>query len=189
MKILKGEKSHSAGARFPTWMPRRAGRVTLTAMDLASLPQRVGDPPRTNPAMPHTQESENAPSPLQEALFERIAALPGVEVGRSLVSVPGARAFHLDAEHARGSAEAFMVATEFAHIHPARDGSLHVKLPEALARQVIERGWGEFHPMVLQGAIPPTTLMVFGPRDESELDTVFAIVRASYDAATGATIE
>jgi phospholipase/carboxylesterase len=136
--------------------------------------------------MPHTQESENAPSPFQEALFERIAALPGVEVGRSHVSVPGARAFHLDAEHAKGSTEAFMMGTEFAHLHPEYDGSLHVKLPEAMARQVIERGWGEFHPMAAQGAIPPTTLMVFGPRDEAEVDTIFSIVRASYEEATGA---
>jgi phospholipase/carboxylesterase len=156
-------------------------------MDLSSLPKRIGDPPRTNPAMPHTQESENAPSPLQEALFERIAGLPGVVVGPSHVSVPGARAFRLDTAHAGGSSDDFMVGTEFAHLHPSYDGSLHVKLPEAMARQVIELGWGEFHPMVLQGAIPPTTLMVFGPRDEAELETVFAIVRASYDEATGAT--
>jgi phospholipase/carboxylesterase len=156
-------------------------------VDLSTLPERIGGPPRTNPAMPHTQVSENAPSPLQEALFERISALPGVAVGPSHVSVPGARGFHLDAEHAKGATEAFMVGTEFAHLHPAYDGSLHVKLPEAMARQVIEHGWGEFHPMVSQGAIPPTTLMVFGPRDDSEVDTVFAIVRASYDAATGAT--
>jgi phospholipase/carboxylesterase len=155
-------------------------------MDLSSLPKRMGEPPRTNPAMPHQQESENAPPALQEALFQRVAALPGVLVGRSHVSVPGARAFHLDEAHAAGPEGSFMLGTEFAHLHPEYDGSLHLVLPEAAARQVIERGWGEFHPMVAQGVMPPTNLMVFGPRDDNELDTVFSIVRASYDSATGA---
>ena len=156
-------------------------------MDLSSLPNRIGDPPRTNPTMPHQQQSENAPPALQEALLERIAALPGIAVGPSHVSVPGARAFHLDEAHATGPERAFMVGTEFAHLHPAYDGSLHLVLPEPMARQVIEHGWGEFHPLVLRGEMPPTMVMVFGPRDDAELDTVFSIVRASYDSATGAT--
>lgn len=156
-------------------------------VDLSSLAQRAGDPPRTNPQMPHQQESENAPAGLQEALFERCAALPGVVVGRSQVSVAGARAFYLDEAHANGPSEAFMVGREFAHLHPTYDGSLHLILPEATARSVIDRGWGEFHPMVAQGAIPPTNLMVFGPRDEAELEVVWSIVQASYNNACGAS--
>ena len=153
-------------------------------IDLSVLPQRRGDAPQTNPRMPHQQVSQNAPTVLQEALFERAATLPGVIVGRSHVSVPGARAFHLDDAHAAGPRDAFMVGTEFAHLHPEEDGSLHLVLPEPLARQVIERGWGEFHPMVQQGMMPPTNLMVFGPRDEAELEIVWSIVEASYANAT-----
>jgi hypothetical protein len=156
------------------------------APDLSTLPQRTGEPPQTHHNMPHRQQSENAPPELQEALFERIAALPGVVVGASHVSVPGARAFHLDAEHAIGGEGAFMVGSEFAHLHPAYDGSLHLVLPEAWAREVIARGWGEFHPMVEQGMMPPTTIMVYGPRNEAELSSVMHIVRASYDNASGA---
>ena len=153
--------------------------------DLSALPQRRGDAPDTNPRMPHQQVSQNAPSELQEALFERAATLPGVVVGRSHVSVPGARAFHLDEAHADGPQEAFMIGTEFAHLHPQDDGSLHLVLPEPLAKQVIERGWGEFHPLVPQGVMPPTNLMVFGPRDADELEIVWSIVQASYANATG----
>jgi phospholipase/carboxylesterase len=152
--------------------------------DLSALPQRRGEGPDTNPRMPHQQVSQNAPAELQEALFERAATLPGVMVGRSHVSVPGARAFHLDNAHAAGSQDAFMVGTEFAHLHPHEDGSLHLILPEPLARQVIERGWGEFHPLVQQGMMPPTNLMVFGPRDAEELEIVWSIVEASYANAT-----
>ena len=154
-------------------------------VDLMTLSRRPGERPQTNPAMPHTQLTQLAPVELQEALFERCARLPGVLVGRSHVSVPGARAFHLDDEHAMGPREAFMVGTEFAHLHPPYDGSLHLVLPEAQARQVIARGWGEFHPLVEQGIMQPINLMVYGPRDEEELETVWQIVQASYANATG----
>lgn len=155
------------------------------SIDLSTLPRRTGEPPQTHNQMPHQQVSQNAPAELQEALFERVAELPGVVVGRSHVSVPGARAFHLEVDAAQAESGAFMAGTEFAHLHPAYDGSLHVVLPEAAARQVIDSGWGEFHPLVAQGLMPPTNVMVFGPRDEDELDAVWRIVRASYEAARG----
>ena len=153
--------------------------------DLSTLPQREGELPRTNPTMPHQQVSQNAPLEMQEALFARCAALPGVVVGQSHVSVPGARAFHLQDPGAAGPPEAFMVGTEFAHLHPAEDGSLHLVLPEESAREVIAKGWGEFHPLVWQGVMPPTNLMVFGPRNEAELEAVWQIVQAAYANARG----
>jgi Family of unknown function (DUF5519) len=153
--------------------------------DLSTLPLREGELPRTNPNMPHQQVSQNAPVRMQEALFARIAAMPGVVVGRSHVSVPGARAFHLDDASAAGPREAFMIGTEFAHLHPEEDGSLHLILPEEGAREVIAQGWGEFHPLVREGVVPPTTLMVFGPRDEAELEAVWQIVQAAYANARG----
>jgi len=135
--------------------------------------------------MPHQQLSQNATADLQEQLFMRIATLDGVVVGPSHVSVPGARAFHLDPKRARGPLEAFMVGTEFAHLHPAYDGSLHLVLPEPQAREVIAKGWGEFHPLVEQGVMPPTNVMVYGPRDEAELESVISIVLAAHANASG----
>jgi len=158
-------------------------------MALEDVPTRTGERPTTNPHMPHTQTSQQAPVELQEALFQRISNLPGVIVGRSHVSVPGARAFHLDPASAGGSPDGFMVGTEFAHLHPAHDGSLHLILPEPLARDVIAKGWGEFHPLVEQGVMPPTNLMVFGPRDPDELEAVASIVEASYRNARGGVEE
>ena len=78
-----------------------------------------------------------------------------------------------------------MQGTEFAHLHPAYDGSLHLVVTEEQARAVIEAGWGEFHPLVGLGVMPPTNLMVFGPRDEGELEVVWQIVQASYVNARG----
>ncbi|MFY9614725.1 MAG: luciferase family protein [Candidatus Dormiibacterota bacterium] len=159
--------------------------MSTGAADLSTLPQRQGARPETHHQMPHQQLSQNAGADLQERLFEQIASLNGVVVGPSHVSVPGARAFHLDPDHAGGPPEAFMVGTEFAHLHPASDGSLHLVLPEPQAREVIAKGWGEFHPLVEQGVMPPTNVMVYGPRDEAELESVMDIVLAAYVNAAG----
>jgi len=153
--------------------------------DLSDIPLRSGLPPHTNPTMPHQQLSENAPKALQEAIFERAKALPGVTVGPSLVSVPGARAFVLDESKALGPKEAFMAGREFAHLHPEYDGSLHLALPPKVAKKVIESGWGEFHPAVELGLIPPTSVMVYGPRDDAECATVWQIIEASHRFACG----
>ena len=148
------------------------------------LPARAGPAPRTTRPQPggrptpHTQLSQNAPPELQEILFERASALPGVTVGDSHVSVPGARAFHLDRSLARGPAEAFQARTEFAHLHPTPDGSLHMTLPPRLYEAVRARGWGEPHPV-------SGTMMVFGPRDPGELEVVWRLLQASYGFATG----
>ncbi|GBD08326.1 hypothetical protein HRbin22_00560 [Candidatus Thermoflexus japonica] len=152
---------------------------------LEDLPTRVGERPLTRQPMPHQQLTQNAPPALQEALFERARALPGVRVAPSRVSVPGARAFYLEPEWARGPSEAFILGHEFAHLHPPYDGSLHLTLPPEQAERVVERGWGEFHPLVAQGALPPTYVMVYGPRDETELEVVWRIFRASYAFARG----
>src|ERR1700687_2305352 len=90
--------------------------------------RRRGTKPLTTRANPHTQLDQNAPVGLQEAVFVHVSSLPGVRVGESHVSVPGARAFHLDDANSSGP-YAFMVEHEFAHLHPPSDGSLHASLP------------------------------------------------------------
>lgn len=96
----------------------------------------------------------------------------------SLVSVPGAIAFVLDEAVAGGPPEAFQAGREFAHLHPEDDGSLHMTLPAAVAREVFEKGWGEPHPA-------SGTPLVYAPRDEAELKVVRRLLRSSYDYATG----
>jgi phospholipase/carboxylesterase len=135
--------------------------------------------------MPHQQLSQNAPPDMQEALFERARGLPGVSVATSGISVPGARAFVLADEVAKGPREAYMVGREFAHLHPPYDGSLHLALPADDAAEVERLGWGELHPLSRAGGMPPTIVMAFGPRDAEELETVWRILRASHAFASG----
>lgn len=44
-----------------------------------------------------------------------------------------------------------MIGSEFAHIHPPEDGSLHMMLPEGTVPQLVELDWAEQHPMAAAG--------------------------------------
>ncbi|MFJ9173683.1 luciferase family protein [Streptomyces sp. NPDC102360] len=74
---------------------------------------------------------------------------------------------------------------EIAHIHPG-DGSMHLVLAAPDARAVIEKSWGERHP--LAGAtpqLPATYLLLYPPRDTAELEAVAGILDAAVRHAAG----
>lgn len=162
--------------------PRPSGH--WSSLPSGELPRRSGPAPRASWTIPQQQESQNSPSHLQERLFDAIRTLSGVEVGPSRISVPGARAFTL--ANGAGDDQAYLVAEagEFAHLHPGHDGSLHLALPPERAAEVSTQGWGRPH-MWAGTRLPAGFMMVYGPRDEAELDTVLAIVTASHAYATG----
>jgi len=148
-----------------------------TRMTASTMPERAGPRPEVIGPAPHAQRSQNAPAALQQELLRRARELPGVREADSGVSVPGARAFVLDEATALGPREAFMVGREFAHLHPPEDGSLHLTLPAAVADAAYAAGWGEPHPMT-------GTPLIFGPRDEVELEVVWGLLRVSYEHAS-----
>ena len=162
-----------------------AGPTTWSTLPGGQLPIRSGDRPTVSWTIPQQQESDNSPAHIQEQLLARVAALPGVTTGQSAISVPGARGFMIE----RGPdapLEGYLVpqAGEFAHLHPAFDGSLHLALPSALAADAVAKGWAVAHPLagirLARGMV-----MVYGPRDTAELSVVGGIVEASHAYATG----
>lgn len=92
------------------------------------------------------------------------------------------------ANHGSEDPQAYLVAEvgEFAHLHPAHDGSMHLVFPADLAADVSAKGWGRPH-MWAGTRLSPGFMMVFGPRDEAELAVVRGIVEASHAYASGAT--
>lgn len=152
---------------------------------MESLPVREGARPRTHRGLPHQQlDQQPEDDSLQRALAERVFALPGVREEPSGISVPGARALVLASDRALGPPEAFMVGREFAHLHPGEDQSLHIALPEQLAKAACDAGWAELHPLAGSGGAPRTVVMVYAPRDAAELDVVAALVEASHRFAS-----
>lgn len=78
-----------------------------------------------------------------------------------------------------------MVGHEFAHLHPPYDGSLHMMLPLDVAEEVVQKQWGEWHPVALRGLIPRNAVMVYGPRSPEELEVVWRLLQRSYHFARG----
>jgi phospholipase/carboxylesterase len=151
------------------------------------LPHRAAERPKVSWTIPQEQRSQTSPYSVQEELFERIARLPGVTSRQSAISVPGARGFMVAPD--AGPLDAFLVprAGEFAHLHPEHDGSLHLALPFAQARDVVEKGWGVAHP--LAGVrLARGMVMVYGPRTTAELEIVAGIVATSHAYATGTLV-
>jgi phospholipase/carboxylesterase len=149
------------------------------------LPERRGPRPQVSWTIPQQQQTQNAPQDLQERLFDEIRQLPGVGVGPSRISVPGARGFTV--RDRSGDEEAFLVSQvgEFAHLHPSYDGSLHLVLPPEMAADVSIKGWGRPH-MWAGTRLSPGFMLVYGPRNDDELATVRGIVAASRAYATSA---
>lgn len=149
---------------------------------------RRGPRPTTTDINPHTQlDQQPGASEQRHLLAADLFALPGVEERDSLISVPGARALCLP-RAVDAPADAFLIDTEFPHLHPGEDQSLHVMLPPQLVTHAIEAGWAEQHPVARRGEIPPNAVMLYAPRDDHERSVVTQLVHAAHAYASGSTV-
>ncbi len=163
--------------------------IQATEVDEAflALSIRQGLLPTTSRPVPHQQLDQNAPVSLQNALKDSIRGLPGITIASTGTSLAGSEGWFIDPDVARtGPPRAINQIGEFGHSHRPEDGSLHLFLPAAYADVVIGKRWGEPHANTQQIAGPGSTyVLVFGPRDATELGVIWRIVQASYAFASG----
>ncbi|KAJ6172169.1 hypothetical protein N7470_001236 [Penicillium chermesinum] len=85
---------------------------------------------------------------------------------------------------------------EIAHLHTGKEHSAHMTLHPADCKKVIEAGWGQRHGFAGTSAlkflsfgtkpdIPAEFLLVYAPRDETEIETFMQIMAASVKFMTG----
>jgi len=81
---------------------------------------------------------------------------------------------------------------EICHVHES-DKSMHMNLHPDDAKVVLEKGWGERHPLARGGwmaaYVPREFIMVYAPRDKTELDVVCKIIEAAAFWVTGQAVE
>lgn len=72
------------------------------------------------------------------------------------------------------------------HVH-AFDGSLHVELHPEDAKVVIDKGWGERHPLAIgwRTFLPEGYMLLYAPRTAQEVEVLMKIVGAGMGWATG----
>lgn len=156
---------------------------------MLTIPVRNGEPPKTTTSNPHEQLTQNPDAKTHQLFKTKLFTYSGVNRRPSIISVPGSEALWLEEGQACNCENGFMIGREFAHIHPAYDGSLHLALSEADFQQVIDAKWGERHPLAGLHTIPETIAMVYAPRTEEEMETVIKIVDASLMNARTALVE
>jgi hypothetical protein len=146
------------------------------------IPKRKRPKPPTHQGMPHAQIGIRPEPEIHAELFRRCYALPYVQNRPTVISVPGARALWLREDLPLAHPEVIARGREFAHIHP--DGSLHVTLPPERAREAVNKGWAEPHPLA-QYLGNEGMVMLYTPLDTGELEVVFGLILDSYNFVTG----
>lgn len=154
---------------------------------IAPLPERSGPRTQTSGTVPHVQIGVEPVPAVNDELFRRAFALPGVEDRPTIVSLPGARGMWLSDDIPLAHPEAIVSGREFAHIHP--DGSLHAPLPYERALEVAEKGWGERHPWADEREGWDGLVMLFTPQSMAELEIIFQLIVESYNHVTGQTLQ
>lgn len=183
---------------IPGWLAMNAMRVVSSSRVLrtdkfesdpnallADLPEREADRPPIAPyPVPHREVGEDCSAEMLAQLDAMLSELHGryaelTEVGTSKYE-RHADALFVPRSIERGDSR----NGEIAHVHHPQ-GSLHVHCSPADARIVIERGWGELHPLAVRGiGLPRTYLLIYAPRTEADLASIRRIVDAAISWAS-----
>ena len=140
--------------------------------------KRLGDKPETSTSGPHSQLTQQSGPMIWESLVEQSLSIPHVIQGVSGVSPRTSIALLFDdltdiANPATSLSPKSPL--EPVHFHGPHDTSTHLCLPPERAQEVCELGWGEPHQFADFG----TEIMVYGPRDESEIEIVLGFIGES----------
>ncbi|SMX36732.1 luciferase domain-containing protein [Octadecabacter ascidiaceicola] len=163
-----------------------AAFLAFTSPSLAQvmdLPMRETDRPRTTDSVPHVQLGVEPVPELVQDMLDHVETFPGVRLGATRVSLPGAIGFQLDADLPLANPQAIVGGGEFAHVHP--DGSLHASLDPAVAREAVRQGWAIPHPWADQRPGWEGFVMIYTPLTKQELDVVLQLIENSYAYVTG----
>lgn len=154
---------------------------------LPAQPQREGARPRMGKhPVPHRQldqkPEDGEARKLLDQVFDRFVDGNGtyVRYTKSFYEKRNDAVTLLEGARARRLAR--LSQGEVAHIHPG-DGSMHMIFSPSDAKQVIDKGWGERHPLagVAKRGMPDTYLMIYTPRNAAEVAVVKALLRAAVE--------
>ncbi len=163
-----------------------AAAATSMAQDVR-LPERETAVPATTDGVPHVQIGVK-PNPIfSKMLMDHVEAFPGVNLGATRVSLPGAVGFQLADGMSLAHPEVIVGGREFAHLHP--DGSLHASLVPELAKEAVRTGWAISHPWAFQRDGWEGFVMIYTPQTDQELDVVIRLVEQSYMFVTGRALD
>ncbi|KAH6615173.1 hypothetical protein C7974DRAFT_60459 [Boeremia exigua] len=145
-----------------------------------ALPARPGERPLVQGIAPQRQQTQKSDEKMYAKLVERM---------RAYASDPANMLLERTSCFEKYSSGLFASVPitrtcggEICHAHPS-DGSLHLTLHPADAKIMMEKGWGERHPLAKGGwfrrFVPREFVLIYAPRTEKDLRVVMQIVAAS----------
>jgi hypothetical protein len=154
------------------------------------LPLRKGVRPLVQGIAPQRQQTQKSDGKMYAQLVERLR-----ELARDPRNMVLERTSCFE-KHSSGLFASVPITRtcggEICHAHPS-DGSLHLTLHPADARIVLNKGWGERHPLAKGGwfrrFVPREFTLVYAPRTEDDLEAVMRIVAASVWWVSGVDVE
>ncbi|EPQ54233.1 hypothetical protein GLOTRDRAFT_94567 [Gloeophyllum trabeum ATCC 11539] len=154
----------------------------------SSIPYRSGPRPRTGwhflPQRQLDQIPDEAVKQKLRELMDRLAK----EYEKTVAVMPSPHEKVDNALIIRGTPPhkiASDAQSEILHLHASSDFSVHAILSSRDCKLVIERGWGERHPLSgVLGNVPRQFLMVYAPRNDEEFAVVERILKASIEYMT-----
>merc|ERR1712000_188756 len=170
--------------------PKQVPSKGILARD--PLPYRMGPKPQVVGIAPHRQINQPGSVHCNAALrrtLEKLALKNPDSFGTecSYIEKHGLALF------ARHPLSTTTCQGEVCHVHD-RDFSMHMSLHPEDAREVLQKGWGQRHPLgwkwwVLKTPVTADFIMVYAPRDESELRMVCRIIEGAIWYATAEETE
>ena len=182
----------------PTLHPRDG--FLASSSSTTTLPNRPGPRPTVQGIAPHRQTTQAGDATTYKSLKTHLSSIAdthahshGLYVDTSCFEKHSVGIFCAPGFCFRATCKG-----EVCHAHPS-DGSLHLTLHPADVRVVLEKGWGQRHPMAREeegcwwwalvkrwySAVPSGFVMSYAPRDEEEVAVVLEIVRAAVGWVSG----
>jgi hypothetical protein len=144
-----------------------------------NLPARKGSRPRTMLGPLHIQYNEHGDRKYLERLADQVLNWPHVEAAQPQFDRPTTIFIRLQESATASEAAAFITDREFGRILLAAP-TIYLALPTICAHWAIVRRWAEPHYLTSYGLMPAGTVVVYTPRDETELEVCAFLFQESY---------
>lgn len=147
---------------------------------LTSLPARAGSRPQVRGIAPQRQRTDKSSS---DVYWSLVAGMRRLIDDRENALLERTSCFEKNSSGLFSSEPITRTCGgEVCHAHPS-DGSMHMTLHPADANVVLEKGWGERHPLARGGwcrrFVPREFVLIYAPRDLEEVDVAMEIISAA----------
>jgi hypothetical protein len=146
------------------------------------IPTRNGKRPSTICGPLHIQCSGSGDTKYVRGLITEVSTWPHVESTPPVITWPDLISIRLRHAQAATPSQSATAVKEFAKVY-VEAPAIYLSLPLVTAHWAILHGWAEPHYLASHGLMPAGTVLLYTPRDESELEVCHFHFSRAYEHA------